>query len=117
MQIARFDAIPGPLDEPMALSDATGRRLLKHGDYGADLIRFPAGGRVGRHRHPGCHMLFVTLGLGWLDCGDESIRLEKGLCYCVPEGAWHAIRAETDLTLISIAFDHRDVASPERLEC
>lgn len=115
MLTARFDCPDGPLPVLMHASDATAERLLKHGPLGADLIRFPAGGRVPTHTHPGAHMLFVLSGDGWVDCGKESVRLNPGVCYLVPAEAAHGIRAETELTLISVANDHRDAGSQERL--
>lgn len=100
----------------MAHSDALGARLLKSGQFGADLIRFPPGGRVGMHTHPGQHILIVTGGTGWVTVYDERHRLEAGICYLIPGNAPHAIDADTELSIISVADDHRDVSSEERLD-
>lgn len=116
LQINTFLEPPGDLPEPMAHSDARGKRLLAHGRFGADLIRFPAGGRVGEHTHPGGHMLFVVSGEGWVVCRGERARLAPGLCYFVPGLAPHAIEAASELTLLAVADDHRDVSSQERLD-
>lgn len=115
LQIARFDVPSGELPEQMAHSDGRGLRLLKLGPFGADLIRFAAGRGVREHTHPGDHILIVTGGTGWVDYDGVPYRLEPGVCYLVPGSVPHAIRAETELTLISVASDHRDVASEERL--
>lgn len=115
IQIARFD-VPGELPEQMAHSDGRGLRLAKLGRFGADLIRFAPGKGVGTHTHPGDHVLIVTGGTGWVDYDGVPYRLEPGVCYLVPGSVPHAIRAESELSLISIANDHRDVASEARLE-
>jgi quercetin dioxygenase-like cupin family protein len=99
----------------MTHSDATALRLLKHGPFGADLIRFPPGGRVPDHTHPGAHLLFVLGGLGWVDYEGEAARLEPGVCYLIPAGVRHGIRAESELTLLAVADDHRDAGSEDRL--
>lgn len=115
LQRARFLVPPGPLGVPMASSDATALRLFKAGPFGADLIRFPAGGSVPDHTHPGSHMLFVLSGSGWVDYEGVPHRLAEGDCYYVPGSTRHGIRAEAELTLLSVADDHRDAGSPERL--
>lgn len=51
----------------MAHSDATAKHLFRDGAFGADVIRFPAGGCVPDHTHPGAHILYVLSGRGWLD--------------------------------------------------
>lgn len=115
VQTGCFNAAEGPLTRPMSYSDATGLPLLKSGPFGADLIRFPAGGKVGKHTHPGEHMLFVLSGGGRLEYQDTEVNLIPGLCYHVPSNVPHAIYATTELTLISVANDHRPVDSEERL--
>lgn len=114
MLTANF-ATPGALPIKMHASDATAKRLLKHGSFGADLIRFPAGGCVPPHTHPGSHMLFVLSGQGWVDCGNQSFFLSAGECYLIPSNVIHGIRAATEFTLISVADNHRDVANEDRL--
>lgn len=112
---ARFDAPPGPLPVRMHASAATARELVAAGPFGADLIRFPAGGCVPDHTHPGAHILFVLSGTGWVDYEREPVRLEPGVCYLIPPGARHGIRAETELTLLAVANDRRPAGSSERL--
>lgn len=116
MQIGRFDLGPGPLPRPMVSSDATGLALAKVGGFGADLIRFPAGGEVRPHTHPGDHILVVVSGSGWVDYDGVPHALEAGVLYLVPGSVPHGIRAETELTLLSIANDHRPVDAESRLE-
>lgn len=115
IQMGCFNAAEGLLTRKMAHSDATGLPLLKSGPFGADLIRFPAGGKVDSHTHPGEHMLFVLGGEGRLVLGDAEVNLMPGICYHVPANISHAIFAATELTLISVANDHRPVESEERL--
>lgn len=112
----RFDARPGPLAVPMAHSDATARHLLAHGLFGSDLIRFPAGGRVPEHTHPGAHQLFVLSGEGWVEYEGVAHPLFPGVCYLIPGGARHAVRAATELTLIAVGDDWRPPDSDERLD-
>ena len=116
LRLAIFDFPPGLLPLPMASSDATAARLLKDGPFGADLIRFPAGGQVQPHTHPGSHMLFVLSGSGWVDCESVPHRLVPGVCYLVPGGIRHGIRADSEMTLLAIANNHRDASSQERLD-
>lgn len=112
-QLARWDVEPS---EKMAHSDALGARLVKDGAFGADLIKFPRGGRVGMHTHPGAHILIVMSGFGWVTVSGERHWLRAGVCYLIPSNEPHAIDADTDLSILSIANDHRDVASSERLD-
>lgn len=116
IQSSRFVEPPGALAEPMRHSDGRGKPLLKSGPFGADLIRFPVGGGVPPHTHPGEHMLFVLSGRGSLQFGEEWHALEPGFCYHVPAGVRHAIRAESELTLLSVANDHRGVSAEDRLD-
>lgn len=116
LQIATFRRPAGPLPHQMVNSDATGLPLLKDGGFAADLIRFPAGGCVRPHVHPGGHMLFVVGGSGELEFGGERVGLQNGVAYYVPGATPHAIYAETELTLISVSDDHRPVDAAERLE-
>lgn len=105
----------GPLPARMARSDATAMPLFADGRFGADVIRFPAGGRVADHTHPGSHVLYVLSGCGWVDFEGEPTQLSPGVCYLIPAGARHGIRAETELTLLAVASDHRPVNSEDRL--
>lgn len=109
------DWAKGPLPLKMHASDATAVPLFAWGRFGADAIRFPAGGRVPDHTHPGAHILYVLSGTGWVDYEGEPTRLEPGVCYLIPGGARHGIRADTELTLLAVASDHRPADSPERL--
>lgn len=112
--IARWD-VPGDLPMQMAASDGRGLALVKRGAFGADLIRFAPGTGVAEHTHPGDHVLIVVSGTGWVDYDGVPHRLEQGAIYLVPGAVRHAIRAESELSLVSVANDHRDVGSPERL--
>jgi len=108
----------GPLDVAMHNSDATGRALLKNGPFAADLIRFPRGGRVELHVHPGTHMLFCVSGTGKVQYEDELHQLEPGVCYLIEDSVPHAIfgDAGSELTLIAVANDHYALDSARRLE-
>ena len=105
------EALPYQMHE----SDGTGKPLVKHGKFGADLVRFAAGEGVRMHTHEGAHILFCLKGEGWVDYGPEPRPLAPGLCYLVPSQQPHAIRADTDLLLIAVGDDHRPVDSTERL--
>lgn len=113
---ARFDQPAGPLPVRMASSDATAMPLVKDGAFGADVIRFPAGGRVADHTHPGGHILFALSGDGWVDYDGVPHRITPGFCYSIPGGVRHGIRADTELTLIAVADDHRDAGADARLD-
>lgn len=115
IQIAEF-IVAGALPHPMAHSQGRGLPLVGEGRFAADLIRFSAGEGVADHTHPGAHILIVVGGSGWVDYEGEPHRLTVGCIYYVPGGARHAIRAESELTLISVADDHRPVDAPSRLE-
>jgi quercetin dioxygenase-like cupin family protein len=99
----------------MHASDATAHRLVKRGDFGADMLRFPAGGCVPDHTHVGDHILYVLGGEGWVDYDGEPHKLEKGYIYLIPSMVRHGIRADTELTLIAIGNSHRDAAAKDRL--
>jgi quercetin dioxygenase-like cupin family protein len=106
------------LPERMCNSDATGLPLLKAGPFAADLIRFPAGGKVDLHTHPGNHMLFCVDGSGTVQYGDKLYELSPGVCYLIEGQTAHAVFANNDsqLTLIAIADEHREVNSTTRLD-
>jgi quercetin dioxygenase-like cupin family protein len=106
---------PGELPITMHASDATAKPLLKSGEFGADLIRFPAGGSVADHTHAGDHMLFVVSGVGWVDYDGSPHRLEPGVCYLIPGEVRHGVRAETELTMLAVAARHIEVESVSRL--
>ncbi len=106
---------PGPLPVEMYNSDGTAKPLLKHGAFGADLIRFAAGQGVAMHKHPGAHLLFVLEGRGFVDYGGDPHPLKAGLCYLVPENQPHAIRATSPLTMLAVANDHRPAGSLDRM--
>ena len=119
MLIARSLALPpGRLPVPMIYSDATALPLFLDGSFGADVIRFPPGGSVPPHTHPGAHILLVLSGRGQLDFDGTPVRLEPLVCYFVPSGRRHAIRADadTELTILAVANSHRPADSTERLD-
>lgn len=99
----------------MCHSDGTGEPLLSHNNFGADIIRFPAGKGVNTHIHDGDHILFVLSGSGILEFGPEEHELYPGLCYLVPGNIEHAIKAKEDLVLIAVGNDHRPLDSNTRL--
>lgn len=113
-------SVPEAESLPVAMhdSDARGRNLLKLGLFAADLIRFPPGGKVDLHVHPGNHMLFCVDGHGRVQYRDEFHKLTPGVCYLIEGSTPRAVFADPDsqLTLIAIADDHRDVSSEDRLE-
>ncbi len=101
----------------MVASDATTRVLVENasGLFGADLLRFPAGGMVPMHTHVGDHILIVFCGLGELLCEREPICLQPGLIYLIPGNVPHQINATTELVLVAIGNDRRPPGSKERL--
>ena len=108
----------GRLDVQMAYSDATARELVsdESGKFGADLIRFPAGGIVQMHKHLGSHILVVIGGKGLLFCESGPMELSPGTVYLVPENVSHEIQAtDVPLTLISVGNNRYPPESPERL--
>ena len=119
MQKAFFAVDPAKeLSEQMHLSDASGKNLLKQGPFAADLIRFPPGGKVELHTHPGNHMLFCIDGKGLVQYGDQFHELHPGVCYLIEGMVPHAVFADdsSQLTLIAIADEHYDVSSSSRLD-
>lgn len=109
----------------MHASDGTGEKMFKLGKFGADAIRFPAGKGVAAHTHAGAHLLIVREGRGWVeyqneaDAGTETWdahRLVPGGWYVIPGNMPHAIKATTDLVLLSIGDDHQPVDSVKRLD-
>ena len=108
----------GRLPVQMARSDATAFPLLITGKLGADLIRFPPGGEVPLHTHPGSHLLFVVSGEGFVECDGEKTPIQAGDCYAIPGGSIHAIQAgpTSELTMIAVGDDHRDAGSEGRLD-
>jgi len=109
------------LPEEMYESDATGKALVSHGNFGADIIRFPPGGGVRSHTHPGAHILFCLRGYGYVTYGPETDqqrhRLLPGVCYLIPSEWPHAIDADEiePLVLIAVGNDHRPVYSSARM--
>jgi len=116
LQIARFDPHPGALPVQMADSDGTAMPLVKLNEFGADLIRFAPGKRVGLHTHQGDHILVVVSGTGVLTFRGERHALYAGVVYLVPGSVPHAIDAETELSIIAVGNDHRDAGAEDRLE-
>ena len=121
LQHAVFDfsyAVPFPYK--MANSDASGFPLLKFGKFGADLIRFEKGRKVGPHTHPGSHILVCLQGYGVVWYNGEELKLCPGVCYLIPENVPHAVYAHPDtpeaLVLMAIGNDHRIVDSEDRLD-
>ena len=107
---------PEPRPIQMCNSDGTGSPLVKINQFGADVIRFAAGEGVANHTHEGAHILFVISGNGFVEYDGTDHALEPGMCYLVPSMVSHGIKATTDLVLIAVGNDHRDLASPERME-
>jgi quercetin dioxygenase-like cupin family protein len=109
-----------PFRFQMVNSDATGHPLLKLGAFGADLIRFEPGKKVGPHTHPGSHILVCLCGRGLVWYNGEELELEPGVCYLIPEFAPHAVYAHPEsvesLVLMAIGNDHRIVDSKDRLD-
>ncbi|USN87389.1 MAG: cupin domain-containing protein [Candidatus Nomurabacteria bacterium] len=103
----------------MVKSDATALSLIfdQSGDkpFGASLIRFAAGEKVGLHTHVGSHILVVTYGLGILTYLDTKIDLKAGLIYLIPSNVPHAIDALSELVIIAIGNDFRAEGSKSRL--
>jgi quercetin dioxygenase-like cupin family protein len=124
IQISRWaDYIDGNLlcrsglrEIEMVNSDGTGTPLLKADNFGADIIRFPAGKGVTNHVHVGAHILFVIMGEGFVEYNGLDHPLEPGLCYMIPSMVNHAIKASTELVLIAVGNDHRDLGSNERMD-
>ena len=119
IQVSRFSINAGEiLPEKMVNSDATGLRLLKNGEFAADVIRFPPNGKVEEHVHPGSHMLFCLHGSGKVKYYDKWHELNPGDCYLIESMVPHAVYASEheELALLTVADDHRDVSSEERLE-
>lgn|SRR5512138_375817 len=116
LQIGEFLVGPGALPLQMANSEGTALPLLKRGPFGADLIRFAPGRGVPLHTHPGNHILIVTSGEGRLIFNGEEFALRAGVLYLVPGSVPHQIDALTELTLVSVADDHRHAGSSDRLE-
>lgn len=117
LQITSYRVAPGSLPLQMAKSQGTAMRLLKLGAFGADLIRFAPGCCVEEHVHPGDHVLVVVSGSGWLRYGGTTHDLTDGMLYMVPGSTPHAIGAYgEEMTLISVANDHRDPVAEDRLE-
>lgn len=105
----------GALPVQMQHSDGTGAPLLKRNGFGSDIIRFAAGEGVKSHTHEGDHMLFVIKGEGVVEYDGVDHPLKPGVCYFVDGNVPHAIRAETELTLIAVGNDHRPLDSEARL--
>jgi quercetin dioxygenase-like cupin family protein len=108
--------IPTEFPIQMAHSDGRGIPLVSHDNFGADMIMFEAGKGVRNHTHPGAHILIVYTGFGILGYYDQQIRLEPGLIYMIPGNVPHSIDAETDLVLMAVGNDHRQLDSTERLK-
>lgn len=107
----------GGLSLQMYASDASADELVSSADgkFGADLLRFPANGKVPMHTHDGAHVLIIIGGTGLLLSEGSEIELHPGVVYFVPENAPHEIRASSALTLISVGNRRVPPSSPERL--
>ncbi len=109
----------GELELKMHSSDATARQLVtdRTGLFGADLLRFPPGGRVPMHIHAGDHILFVLGGEGALLYGDgDALELRPGVIYFVEQDVPHEIAARTELVLLVIGNQRRPPDDPARLD-
>lgn len=120
LQSAKFDVPNSPFPFQMVQSDATGLPLLKYEEFGADLIRFEPGKKVGPHTHPGSHILVCLAGFGIVWYDGEELELKPGVCYLIPEFVPHAVYAHPEspesLVLMAIGNAHRPVDSAARLE-
>lgn len=117
LEVASYLRPSGSLPVAMANSQGTALHLVGNGSFAADLIRFAPHKGVAMHTHPGAHILFVVSGRGLLTCGEDTFFLVPGVCYYVPSDVPHALSAtDVELTLVSVANDHRPIDSPERLE-
>lgn len=99
----------------MMHSDGTGAPLFSYNGFGADIIRFPANGKVGNHTHEGDHILFVLKGTGIVEYNGVSHELYPGLSYLIPGQSDHSIYARDELILIAVGNNHRPLNSEERL--
>ena len=97
-------------------SEGKGRTLVKNDKFGADFLHFQKGRGTEVHTHPGDHILYVTNGCGHLQFGKAFFVLSEGDCYFIPGSTPHKVWAssESEMSLISIANDHRAVDSEER---
>lgn len=100
----------------MSKSMGVGIPLVSHNNFGADLIHFKAGEGVQNHTHPGCHILFCLKGSGYVIYEGVPHKMDPGFCYFVEGQTDHAIKAETDLTLIACGNDHFSIDSEKRME-
>lgn len=108
----------GALETEMSQSDATAKELVvsECGRFGADLIQFPAGGKVPLHSHSGSHILIVIGGNGRLLLNEESASLRPGVVYLVPESVEHEIQAgASGLSLVSVGNFRFPPGSIDRL--
>lgn len=109
-----------PFPHQMVNSDATGLPLVKHGKFGADMIRFKPGKKVGPHTHPGDHVLICIRGVGVLWYDGLQKQIDPGFIYMVPGSVPHAVYADPDspedLVLFAIGNDHQPVDSASRLD-
>lgn len=109
-----------PFPHQMANSDATGIGLVKYGKFGADMIRFKPGKKVGPHTHPGDHVLICVRGKGILWYDGVQKQIDRGFIYMVPGDVPHAVyadpKSEEDLVLFAIGNDHQPVDSSDRLD-
>ena len=105
----------GPHVIAMCNSDGTGTPLVKHGLFGADVIRFGPNEGVMSHTHAGDHILFVIKGCGFVEYDGVDHVLEPGVCYLVPGTVDHAIKATSELVLIAVGNDHRPLDSDDRM--
>lgn len=109
-----------PFPFQMVNSDATGFPLVKLGAFGADLIKFQPGKKVGPHTHPGDHILIGVRGDGILWFDGEEHRIFPGFIYMVPGSVPHAVYARPDATeplvLFAIGNNHQPVDSAARLD-
>jgi quercetin dioxygenase-like cupin family protein len=123
LQTAKFADFDGahmivPTEErgtKMSNSMGTGDELVEYNRFGADVIRFPAGGGVANHTHEGDHILFCIAGNGYVVYEGVSHKLTPGICYFVIGEVDHAIKAETDLVLIAVGNKHYPVGAKARM--
>ncbi len=106
----------GVLPIQMKHSDGTGLPLVTYENFGADIVRFPAGKGVGTHTHIGAHILIVLNGEGFVEYEGVDHPLLPGIVYMIPGNIKHAIKATTELILIAVGNDHKPLESEERLQ-
>lgn len=102
----------------MSSSDWTALPLvfLKETSFWADLIRYEEGKWIDLHTHEGDHILLVTSGEGILTYWKDTYQMEAWMIYTIPGKVPHAIKAKTELVVISVWNKHVHAESTDRLK-